>query len=177
MKVEEQFEVSKVIALSICDWLKINGVEACIKWPNDIYIGERKIAGILIENSFSSSQLDVSVIGIGLNLNQTIFSPNIPNPTSMKLLKGIQYRPEIVLRELLVSIQLRYLQLKYGLSHKVADDYLKTLFRFETFSNYSSAGELFKAKIIGIKPTGELILETEQGDHRSFGFQEITFEK
>jgi BirA family biotin operon repressor/biotin-[acetyl-CoA-carboxylase] ligase len=176
MKAEEQFEVSKVIALSICDWLKINGIEACIKWPNDIYVGEKKIAGILIENSFSSSQLDVSVVGIGLNLNQTIFSPKIPNPTSMKLIKGIQYRPEIVLRELLVSIQMRYLQLKYGLSQKVADDYLKTLFRFETFSSYSRAGELFKAKIIGIKPTGELILETEQGEQKSYGFKEVYFE-
>jgi BirA family biotin operon repressor/biotin-[acetyl-CoA-carboxylase] ligase len=176
MKVEEQFAVSKVIALSICDWLKINSVEAFIKWPNDIYIGEMKIAGILIENSFSSSQLDVSVIGIGLNLNQTIFSPKIPNPTSMALLTGMQYRPEIVLRELLVSIQMRYLQLKFGLSEKVSEDYLKALYRFETFSNYCSAGESFKAKIIGIKPTGELVLETEQGEQKSYGFKEVSFE-
>ena len=176
MQVEEQFAISKVIALSIYDWLKISGVEACIKWPNDIYVGDRKIAGILIENSFSSPILEVSVIGVGLNLNQTSFSPEIPNPTSMALLTGGQYRPEIVLRELMISIQMRYLQLKFGLGQKVSDDYLSALYRFQVVSNFSSSGEKFKATIIGVKPTGELILETETGEQRFYGFKEVSFE-
>jgi BirA family biotin operon repressor/biotin-[acetyl-CoA-carboxylase] ligase len=176
MKVEEQFAISKVIALSICDWLKMNDVDARIKWPNDIYVGDKKIAGILIENSFSSSQLDVSVVGIGLNLNQTIFSSDIPNPTSMKLLTGNEYRPEIVVSELMVSLQMRYLQLKFGLGDKIKEDYLNALYRFKILSNYSTVDEKFVAKIIGVKPTGELILETELGEQISFGFKEIAFE-
>jgi BirA family biotin operon repressor/biotin-[acetyl-CoA-carboxylase] ligase len=176
MKVEEQFAISKVIALSICDWLKMNEVDARIKWPNDIYVGDKKIAGILIENSFSGSQLDVSVVGIGLNLNQTIFSSDIPNPTSMKLLTGNEFRPEIVLSELMVSIQMRYLQIKFGLSDKIKEDYLNALYHFQILANYSSVNEKFAAKIIDVKPTGELILQTEQGEQRYFGFKEVSFE-
>jgi len=176
MKVEEQFTISKAIALSICDWLKNNSVDACIKWPNDIYVGDKKIAGILIENSFSSAVLDVSIIGIGFNLNQTIFSPEIPNPTSLMLLRGNSYRPENVLSELIESIQSRYLQLQQGLKTKVWADYLKSLYRFQNLSNYSNADGSFKAKIIGVKPTGELILETENGQQRTFGFKEVNFE-
>lgn len=177
LKVEEQFLVSQVIAISVCDWLKSQNVDALIKWPNDIYIGDQKVAGILIENSFSSSVLDVSVIGIGLNLNQTVFSKDIPNPTSLFLLTGNQFKPEIVLSELVVTIQLRYLQLKYGLKEKVVNDYLKTLYRFQQLSNFSNKDRLFKAKIVGVKPTGELILETESGDMKIFGFKEVVFEK
>lgn len=176
LRVEEQFMISKAIALSICDWLKNNKVDACVKWPNDIYIGEKKIAGVLIENSFSTPFLDVSIIGIGINLNQVVFSSNIPNPISMTLLTGLQYRPEVVLSELVVSIQMRYLQLKSGLKEKISEDYLKSLYRFQKFYNYSGVDGSFKARIIGIKSTGEIILEMEDGQRKSFGFKEITFE-
>ncbi len=176
LRVEEQFMISKAIALSICDWLNNNNVDACIKWPNDIYVGEKKIAGVLIENSFSTPFLDISIIGIGINLNQVVFSSSIPNPLSMTLLTGLQYRPEVVLSELIVSIQMRYFQLKYVLKEKISEDYLKSLYRFQKFYNYSSVDGFFKARITGIKPTGEIILEMEDGQRKSFGFKEITFE-
>ena len=94
----------------------------------------------------------------------------------MSLLTGLQYRPEVVLSELVVSIQIRYLQLQYGLKEKISDDYLKSLYRFQYLCNYSSADGNFKAKITGIKPTGEIILEMEDGQKKSFGFKEVTFE-
>ena len=83
MKVEEQFDISKIVALAISDWLKSNNVDACIKWPNDIYVGDKKIAGILIENSFCSSTLDVSIIGIGLLL-KTVFPMLTPRFRTLK---------------------------------------------------------------------------------------------
>lgn len=176
LKVEQQFALSKAIVLSICDWLTINGLGACIKWPNDIYVGDRKICGILIENSFSSPSLEVSVIGIGLNLNQSSFSKDIPNPTSMLLLTGMQYVPATVLSELVVSIQMRYLQLRYGLQDKIDNDYINSLYRFSEYHFYKSAEGKFKAKIVGVKPTGELILETEKGEQKMFAFKEVSFE-
>jgi len=176
LKVEEQFLVSKMIALSIIEWLKINNVDALIKWPNDIYVGEKKIAGILIENSFSGPMLEVSILGVGLNLNQIEFSKDIPNPTSMFLLTGNQYRPEIVITEIMVSIQMRYMQLMYGLKDLVSNDYLKSLYKYQQLSDYATSEGKFKAKIVGVKPTGELILETEQGQIKSFGFKEVSFE-
>lgn len=176
LRVEEQFSLSKVIALSICDWINLEGVKPKIKWPNDIFIGDKKVAGVLIENSFSGSTLDVSVIGIGLNLNQYDFSPYLPNPTSMMKITGKQYSPEVVLSEIAVSIQMRYLQLKYGLKNKVDEDYITSLYRYNEFCNYSNSNGRFKAKIIDVKPTGELILETESGELKSFGFKEVNFE-
>ncbi len=175
LKVEEQFTLSKVIALSICDWLMVNGVIAKIKWPNDIYAGDKKVAGILIENSFSSPVLEVSVVGIGLNLNQAEFSKDIPNPTSMMLLTGKPYKPEIVLSELVVSIQLRYMQLRYGLKGKIDGDYINSLYRLNQFHSFTSDEGRFQAKIIGVKPTGELTLETEEGKQKVFAFKEIAF--
>jgi len=176
LKVEEQFSLSKVVALSICDWIEMQGVKAKIKWPNDIYVDDKKIAGILIENNFSGSALDVSVIGIGLNLNQEVFPADLPNPTSMWQLTNKQYRPEIVLSELVVSIQMRYLQLRYGLRNKVDEDYLTSLYRINESFFYSDSTGRFRAKVIDVKPTGELILKSESGEIKSFGFKEVNFE-
>lgn len=176
LKVEEQFTLSKVIALSICDWLKSKEVNASIKWPNDIYVGDKKIAGILIENSFSSPVLEVSVIGIGLNLNQSKFPKDIPNPTSMLNLTSRQYQPEVVLSELVESIRGRYAQLRHGLKGRIDDDYIGSLYRFNEYHSFTGADGGFKARIVGVKPTGELILETEQGQQKSFGFKEVAFE-
>ena len=86
LPVRDQFLLSKLTTLAICDTLSpyIQGVS--VKWPNDIYVDDCKIAGILIENSFSSHLLDTSIIGIGLNVNQKIFADDIPNPTSLAIL-------------------------------------------------------------------------------------------
>lgn len=175
LKVEEQFSLSKVIALSICDWISTKGVSANIKWPNDIYIDNKKVCGILIENGFSGPTLEVSVVGIGLNLNQTEFSKDIPNPTSMALLTGNQFRPEVVLSELIGTIQSRYLQLGSGFKVNVDADYLDKFYRFNEYHYYTSDKGNFKAKIVGIKPTGELILETEMAEQKVFAFKEVTF--
>ncbi len=176
LKVEEQFSLSKVISLSICDWISTKGLNAKIKWPNDIYVGDKKVAGILIENSFSSSTLEVSVVGIGLNLNQKEFSRDIPNPTSMALLTGNQFRPEVVLSELMGAIRTRYLQLGSGFKMGIDNDYLNKLYRYNEYHSFTTNEVGFKAKIVGVKPTGELILETDKGEQRTFAFKEISFE-
>jgi len=176
LRVEEQFTLSKVIALSVCDWIDSHRVTAKIKWPNDIYAGDRKVAGILIENSFSSPLLEVSVVGIGLNLNQTEFSNGIPNPTSMCQLTGNRFRPEIVLSEIVGSIQTRYARLSHGLWRGINEEYIKSLYRFNEYHFYTSEEGRFKARIVDVKPTGELILETEEGVQKTFAFKEITFE-
>ena len=85
IRAADQFAISEMTALSVIDLLAVHGIEAKIKWPNDIYAGSRKICGILIENSVRKSVLSSSIIGIGLNVNQTEFDPSLPNPTSMKL--------------------------------------------------------------------------------------------
>lgn len=78
-----QFELSQVVALGVVGYLATHGIEAKIKWPNDIYVGDKKICGILIENVLSGATLSVCIAGIGINLNQKIFRSDAPNPTSV----------------------------------------------------------------------------------------------
>lgn len=85
MAASGQFVISEVAALSVVDFLARHDIEAKIKWPNDIYVGDKKICGILIENALKGNCLSHSIVGIGLNVNQTVFDTSLPNPTSMAL--------------------------------------------------------------------------------------------
>ena len=85
LKALDQFKISEITALSVVELLSGYGIEAKIKWPNDIYVNDRKICGILIEHSVQGEFLSHSIVGIGLNVNQTAFDPSLPNPTSMRL--------------------------------------------------------------------------------------------
>ena len=100
LKAWEQSAISEATALAIVDALASYGIEAKIKWPNDIFCGDRKICGILIENSLMGEHIKCSIIGIGLNVNNTDFPTNLPNPTSMVLCSGCEYQIEDVLNDL-----------------------------------------------------------------------------
>ncbi len=83
----KQFLISEVSAIGVCNYLKGKGVDATIKWPNDIYVGDKKICGMLIEHSLSGEGISYSISGIGINMNQRIFNSDAPNPTSLSLLR------------------------------------------------------------------------------------------
>ena len=85
LRAESQFYLSKAVALSVSDTVDSFGIESRIKWPNDIYVGDGKVAGILIENDLMGACISRSIAGIGLNVNQTAFDPALPNPTSLAL--------------------------------------------------------------------------------------------
>ena len=85
ISARDQFGINEITSLSVVDFLSQHGISARIKWPNDIYVGSKKICGILIENSLRGSGISSSIIGIGLNINQRNFDVNLPNPTSMVL--------------------------------------------------------------------------------------------
>jgi len=175
LRVEQQFFISKVVAVSICEWLKSYKIIAKIKWPNDIYINDLKVGGVLIENSFSSSNLDISVVGVGINVNQTAFSSDIPNPTSISIQTGANYTLELLIADYLNIFSNRYLQLRGGYQNVISNDYFDLLYRRENYYRYSSREGEFDARIIGIKPTGELLLETKTGIQKSYGFKEVSF--
>jgi BirA family transcriptional regulator, biotin operon repressor / biotin---[acetyl-CoA-carboxylase] ligase len=173
--VQRQFLISKVAALAICDTLGVYLGNISIKWPNDIYVGNCKIAGILIENSFSSSTLETSVIGIGINVNQVEFPLELPNPTSMRIETSKEYVFADLLTSICIAFEKRYRQLLENETATVNSDYFSCLFRSKGFSLYSSDGEEFNARIVGVRDSGELILETETGERREFAFKEISF--
>jgi BirA family biotin operon repressor/biotin-[acetyl-CoA-carboxylase] ligase len=88
LMAEDHFALNEIAALSVSEFLSTYGIKAQIKWPNDIYVDEKKICGILIENSFRGKSISSSIIGIGLNINQRNFNVNLPNPTSMVLCRA-----------------------------------------------------------------------------------------
>jgi len=100
LKASDALAVTSIMALGICDYLKTKGIDPWIKWPNDIWVGDKKICGILVENTVCSGLIDFSIIGVGLDLNQTDWPSDLPNPVSLKDLTGKEYDKYEELRQL-----------------------------------------------------------------------------
>jgi BirA family biotin operon repressor/biotin-[acetyl-CoA-carboxylase] ligase len=174
LHANQQFLLSQCIALAVFDCIKnYYPKEVFIKWPNDILINDKKAAGILIENTLKNDKIDYSIIGIGLNINQTEFE-NLPHATSLKLQTGIEFTLDEVLKNLCRQIEKRYLQLKKDntATHK---NYLENLYRYKTFANYNYKGNKIKARIIDIDTNGKLILEKELGEKLICDLKEVEF--
>ena len=173
---KNQFALNQAITLGIYDYVKlILGEEVKVKWSNDIYYKDKKIAGILIENSTRSNQFISSIIGIGININQTTFVSNAPNPTSFKLITNKEYDLKNCFQKLCCFIENRYLQLKAQKEDWLQKQYLLALYRFNEFYYYRHKQEKFKAKIIAVEAEGKLVLERENQQIQAFDFKEITF--
>ena len=110
LKVADMLLVTQITTLGIRDYLLSKGITAGIKWPNDIWVGNRKICGILIENILDGDRIEASIVGIGLDVNEETWPEELPNPVSMKQLTGIHYELVSELEELCESISKRYFQ-------------------------------------------------------------------
>ncbi len=174
--ITEQFSVSEVVALSLVDMLAEYGVEAKIKWTNDIYVGDKKLVGILIEHSLASTSLRRTIVGVGINVNQTEFDPSIPNPVSMAQLLDRELNSEEVLQCFLRHLQRNYELLREGGAEVLHERYNALLYRKDEYHIYAlPSGEKFRAKILGTAPSGALRLEDEQGKTKDYLFKEVEF--
>ena len=174
--IAEQFSVSEVVALSLVDMLAEYGIEAKIKWTNDIYVGDRKLVGILIEHSLSSATLRRTIVGVGINVNQREFDPSIPNPVSMAQLLGRELDAEAVLDCFISHLQRNYEVLRSGGKTELHNRYNALLYRKNEWHTYAlPSGERFSAKILGTAPNGALRLEDKQGKTKDYLFKEIEF--
>lgn len=171
----EQFLISKTISLGIFDFLSnyINWVK--IKWPNDIYYKNKKIAGILIENTIFGNRIGNTIVGIGLNINQKTFPKNIPNPVSLNLAASSNFSCEKLSDELLFFLDNRYKQLVIGEKNKINEEYLKNLYLLNKFHEFKTGQSSLSAKIIGVTEVGKLIIEDWKGKKTTFNFKEIEF--
>jgi BirA family biotin operon repressor/biotin-[acetyl-CoA-carboxylase] ligase len=174
LQPKHQFFLNQAISLAVADSVQQLAPESevKIKWPNDIFCDDMKIAGMLIENSVQGNTFLNSVAGIGLNVNQSSFSPHLPHATSLKKISGKEIELDTVFDLLCEKIESRYLQLKNNQVATIQKDYMKILYRVEEASLYSSAGKRFSAKIVGLTADGKLVLETG-GEHQVFGFKEL----
>ncbi|MCG8581215.1 MAG: biotin--[acetyl-CoA-carboxylase] ligase [Bacteroidales bacterium] len=171
-----QFYISKIISLAITDTIKqLANIEACIKWPNDIYVGDSKVCGILIENSILGAHLDYCIAGIGLNINQDEFKSDAPNPASLKQLTGKDYNIELTLELLLENIQQRYHELEVNRLELINKDYFNALYRKNGIHSFNDEHGEFMAYIDSINEMGLMTLIDTEGSKRQYAFKEVSF--
>ncbi len=175
LEIVKQFEISKAISLGVTDYLKEISDQVSIKWPNDIYIGNRKIAGILIENSVSGNKISSCIVGIGLNINQLVFTGDAPNPVSLLQITGRVYDLDGALSNLCLKIDARYQQLLNGKFGQIDADYIEMMYRRDIWSPYADETGDFEGRIIGVDQIGQLKIETRSGRVRKYQFKEVTF--
>jgi BirA family biotin operon repressor/biotin-[acetyl-CoA-carboxylase] ligase len=175
IKSEDQFLISMMVSLGISDFLKryISGCK--IKWPNDIYVNNDKIAGILIEHSIIENSILNSVAGIGLNINQRKFLTNPPNPVSMSVITGKEYDISSCLNELAGTLDNRYYQLKTGEHSEIRRDYISQLYRLNQWFDFRDSDSVFKGRILTIKNNGMLQIELHNHKVREYLFKEVDF--
>lgn len=174
----KQFAISEAVALAVVETLGRNEIEAKVKWPNDIYVGEKKICGILIENSIFGTDISKCIVGIGLNVNQSRFSPALPNPVSMSQLAGREYSIEKIAANLGNTLHETLLKISSeDYRRRLHQDYLSKLWRGdgEFYPFRKDNGEEFSALIYDIEPSGHLLLKNENGELFRFAFKEVTF--
>jgi BirA family transcriptional regulator, biotin operon repressor / biotin---[acetyl-CoA-carboxylase] ligase len=157
-----QFYLNKAISLGLADFVNVllpGRDDIRIKWPNDLYIGDKKLAGTLIQNGVKGSVFDFSVVGIGFNVNQVMFKGDAVNPVSLKYITGEDLDLDFVLKGLLNKIENRVEALKSGFRQKIDEDYLGNLYRYNILSEFIFKDEKIQAVITGVNRYGQLILE------------------
>jgi len=175
VEIERQFEISKAISLGVADFLKEITDIVSIKWPNDIYIGKGKVAGILIENSVLTNKISSCIVGIGLNINQIVFTSNAPNPVSLSQITGNVYDLDKSLSGLCRNIDFRYNQLRSRQFIRIDKDYTDMLFQRGIWSIYSDECGDFEGKLLGVDLSGRLQIEIRSGEIKKFQFKEVNF--
>ncbi len=167
--------LSQAVSLALLDFFEHHlQVQARIKWPNDIYCHDKKVAGILIENALLNGFADYSIVGIGINVNQTMFSPELPNPTSLKLIFGKEFDLHNLMMSLCPFIEKRYLQLKNSQTETVSSQYETSLYRLNERISFFHSGQKLDGFIRGINAEGLLEIEIN-GVLRYFNHSEIVF--
>lgn len=173
LEAGKQFAVSMVIALGCLDFVKRYVKGGTIKWPNDIYVGDQKIAGILIEHRVAGACIQSSLCGVGININQTVFLSDAPNPVSLWQLTQRKLSLQKVLEELLDCIGQRYAGI--GDYAALEQDFRKNMYRADGFFEWEDAKGPFCAAIVGIDEYGQLILKDTAGKQRLYAFKEVKY--
>lgn len=182
IKAIEQYAISEAVAVAVTDVIRecvenvVSAEDVKIKWPNDIYYKDMKICGILIENTLLGSNIERSIAGIGINVNQVIFRSDAPNPVS---LVNITHRGEYNLEDMLISLTRKILsRVEEIFSNegriKVAQRYHELLWRRDGYYPYRLPdGEHFNARIERVAPTGHITLEHTDGTSTTHAFKEV----
>lgn len=176
ININKQFLLTQAIALGVFDYLKSKCKNVKVKWPNDLFIGHKKIGGMLIENAIKGESIAQVVIGMGLNINQAVFEMPLNKATSLFLENGVKYKLDNELTDVLTYIEHRYLQWKNGHYSQLKQQYLEVLYLYHQQHQFTLPnGNLLKGKIVGVADNGQLIIEDDAGFILHFGNKEIAF--
>jgi len=170
--IDQQFVLSQLVSVAILRTLNSFCSGFSIKWPNDIYFGDKKIGGILIENSLQGSKLNTSIVGIGLNINQKTFRSDAPNPVSLRQITAKNQRRKNILQDVLNNIYELYSKMDVD---TIRNEYFENLYRRVGFYTYRDNKGLFEAELAGIESDGCLKLKTRTGEIRAYYFKEVAF--
>ncbi len=171
LQPKQQFLLSMAISNAISD--TIDG--SSIKWPNDIYVGDKKICGILFECKLQGNYLKDCIIGIGLNVNQTTFMSDAPNPTSLKLLTDKEWDKEVILSEIINNFQQQTKMLENNHEADVRNQYMSRLYRKNGFFQFRDSHGIFSAKIHNIENDGRIVLCNTANQLLTYSFKELEF--
>ena len=172
-----QFALTECISLALVRSLKkiIPEKTITIKWPNDIYIDNMKVGGILIQNTIRGNEIANTIAGIGLNVSQLTFPSELPNPISIRQVTGHEHNRDEVLQTILREIGEIYSRMPEAGYHKLMrSDYHENLYRFKEWSQFRDTG-VFRAMITGVDRFGQLQLMKESGEIFSYGYKEIEY--
>jgi BirA family transcriptional regulator, biotin operon repressor / biotin---[acetyl-CoA-carboxylase] ligase len=175
LEAEKQFFLNMAVSLGVKDFCEtVLDKEIKIKWPNDIYYLDRKLGGILIENTINGNKLSSSVIGIGININQQEFSAEIPNATSFSLITKQEYQLNSLIEQLAGFIEKYYLQLRQLHFNFLDKAYMESLYRYNQTFELKKGEQVFKGEINGVTKEGKLIIHSK-GKEQRFAFKEVEY--
>lgn len=175
IQANQQFLISQIAALSVKETLDYYTDGITVKWPNDIYWKDKKICGMLIENDLSGHAIYSSIIGIGINVNQTVFRGDAPNPVSLIQVIGKEVSLDEVLDRFLHLFYGYYLALLREKEGEIRSHYLSALYRKDGYHMFRDESGLFEACIYDIEPTGHLLLRLSEGIIRRYAFKEVSY--
>ena len=169
------FVISEMASLCVKYTLDKYLDNVMVKWPNDVYCDDKKIAGILIENVLFQGEISQSVIGIGLNINQTVFRSNAPNPVSMAQITGKTFDRMAVMDDFRQTFAVQSERINKGSFDAVHQDYLDSIYRKKGYYPYHDADGAFEAAVWDVEPSGHLLLKRTDGRISRYAFKEVTF--
>lgn len=178
LEAKSQFNLSMLVATGLVDALSGYTDGFSIKWPNDIYWKDQKIAGILIENMLEGKYISQCIVGIGLNVNQTVFHSSAPNPISLAQIIGKEIDREELFKKILHTIFAGYQAMEDnfpGIQKAIGTLYRQKLYRRTGFHPYQDKQGDFMAEFHQIDPDGHLCLKDEQGNIRRYTFKEVSY--
>ena len=175
LPAREHFILLQITALALFDTLSEYTDGISIKWPNDIYWMDRKICGTLIENDLSGMNIERSISGTGVNLNQKIFRSDAPNPISLSQITGQEYDIETVLHKIMNSASIYHRMFDNGESDIIRKKYFEAIYRKDGFYMYKDDNGTFDAIIEDIDKDGRLVLKDREGRVRKYLFKEVSY--